>query len=255
MLRHTAAAAAVVAAFLLPASANALECYGAFTSALDLTKADASKFSLASEFCSQQKNATESSASSSEPQPRRASSITLTEQLQLYDAADPMTSIVESRPLYLAARDAVARSPRPAPAGRNFSELVTSVAAQHNIDPDFLQAIMFVESRANPKAVSHAGARGLMQVMPATARRFGVREPLVELHDPYTNIRVAAVYLKKLQSLFGNDLRLVLAAYNAGEGAVLKYGRKIPPYRETQGYVKNVLARYQFLTGVGMGVQ
>ena len=82
-----------------------------------------------------------------------------------------------------------------------------------------------------------------MQVILPTARRFGV-EGADQLHDPQTNLQVSARYLKTLQQRFGNDLELVLAAYNAGEGAVEKHGRRIPPYRETQEYVRKVLAEY-----------
>jgi soluble lytic murein transglycosylase-like protein len=194
-----------------------------------------------------------------EPASAEVAAPVLSEHLRLYDAEIPYASASEPRPLLIAAYQAVVQAPSPRNAvgrgfvprsvSRSYADMVASIARKHDIDPDLLQAIMFVESRANPRAVSHAGARGLMQVMPATARRFGVRQPLTELHDPYTNLNVAAVYLKKLQTLFGNDLRLVLAGYNAGEGAVLKYGRKVPPYRETQGYVVKVLDRYQSLRG------
>ncbi len=121
---------------------------------------------------------------------------------------------------------------------------VRAVAEKYNIDPLLLHAIAHVESRHDPQAVSPAGALGLMQVMPATARRFGVNDPERELHDPRVNLEVSSIYLKKLQGLFGNDLRLILAAYNAGENAVIKYGRQIPPYRETQAYVRDVMSHY-----------
>ncbi len=88
-----------------------------------------------------------------------------------------------------------------------------------------------------------------MQVVVPTARRFGVEEASA-LHDPETNLQVSARYLKELQRRFGNDLKLVLAAYNAGEGAVEKHGRRIPPYRETQDYVRKVLAEYALLLRV-----
>ena len=88
-----------------------------------------------------------------------------------------------------------------------------------------------------------------MQVIVPTARRFGVNAAH-ELHHPETNLDVSARYLKVLQRRFGNDLPLVLAAYNAGEGAVEKHGRQIPPYRETQGYVRKVIAEYDLLRRV-----
>jgi soluble lytic murein transglycosylase-like protein len=96
------------------------------------------------------------------------------------------------------------------------------------------------ESGFNPMAISSAGARGLMQLMPATARRYGV----ARVHDPGENIAAGSAYLRDLIDMFGS-LELALAAYNAGEGAVIKYGRRIPPYRETQGYVRSVLMEYQ----------
>lgn len=130
-----------------------------------------------------------------------------------------------------------------------LAPLVDRVARDHDIDPLLLHAIARVESRHQPGAVSHAGAYGLMQVIVPTARRFGVDEAKA-LHDPDTNLQVSALYLKTLQRRFGNDLKLVLAAYNAGEGAVEKHGRRMPPYRETQDYVRKVLAEYALLLQV-----
>lgn len=124
---------------------------------------------------------------------------------------------------------------------------VDAVARRHDIDPLLLHAVAHVESRYNSQAVSSAGARGVMQVMPATAARFGV-ERASALHDAPTNLDVSAAYLKNLQGRFGTNLPLVLAAYNAGEGAVERHGRRIPPYAETQSYVKQVLAQYRLLT-------
>jgi soluble lytic murein transglycosylase-like protein len=124
---------------------------------------------------------------------------------------------------------------------------VTTVAQAYQIDPLLLHAIAHVESRHNASAVSHAGALGLMQVMPATAQRFGVTAPRSQLLDPRTSLEVSSAYLKNLQGRFKNDLTLVIAAYNAGEGAVEKYGRKVPPYKETRGYVRDVLAQYHLL--------
>jgi soluble lytic murein transglycosylase-like protein len=127
---------------------------------------------------------------------------------------------------------------------RAAAPALARAARDYGIDPLLLHAVAHIESRHNPQAMSHAGARGLMQVMPATARRFGVQQPHHELLDPETNVRVSAEYLKTLQARFGNNLPLVLAAYNAGEGAVEKYGRKVPPYRETQAYVRMVIDTY-----------
>ena len=133
-----------------------------------------------------------------------------------------------------------------------MAPLIDQAARTHDIDPLLLHAIARVESRHQPRAVSHAGAHGMMQVIVPTARRFGVGAAS-ELHDPQVNLQVSARYLKTLQQRFGNDLPLVLAAYNAGEGAVEKYGRRVPPYRETQDYVRKVLAEYGLLRRVSAG--
>lgn len=166
------------------------------------------------------------------------------EQLRLYDSnATRVISAGRYR-----AEPSVAAKPPPAV---NYAEQIAAVGRDFDIDPGFLAAVMHVESRGNPKAVSPKGARGLMQLMPATASRMGVSDPIVALDDPVVNLRAGAAYLKTLQKRFGNNLDLVLAAYNAGEGAVMKYGRKVPPYRETQGYVTSVMDRYRGLRAAG----
>lgn len=152
----------------------------------------------------------------------------------------PPQSVVRSRPI---GSDAASRA-------IEMSPQVSEVARAYRIDPLLLHAIAYVESRHNPKAVSHAGAIGMMQVMPATARRFGVDAPHSQLRDPKTSLEVSSAYLKFLQDRFDNDLTLVVAAYNAGEGAVEKHGRRVPPYKETQAYVRDVLAHYRMLTDV-----
>ncbi len=140
------------------------------------------------------------------------------------------------------------------PPGRDAARVLTlapaltAAARAHDIDPLLLHAIAHIESRHNTEAVSPAGARGVMQVMPATARRFGVGDPERSLHDADTNLRASAALLRTLRKRYGDDLRLVLAAYNAGEGAVEKYGRDVPPYPETQAYVRNVTAVYRRLS-------
>jgi len=141
---------------------------------------------------------------------------------------------------------ALPRSPRQPLRAVSLAPAIDAVARKHDIDPLLLHAIAHVESRHDPAARSHAGALGVMQVMPATARRFGVAEKQA-LHLPDTNLEVSAAYLKTLQQRFGLDLRLVLAAYNAGEGAVERYGRRIPPYPETRDYVQRVLQQYGVL--------
>jgi soluble lytic murein transglycosylase-like protein len=152
---------------------------------------------------------------------------------------------------------AAMRLPAPSASQRNaagaravaLSPDIDEVARRHDIDPLLLHAIAHVESRHNAAAHSHAGAQGVMQVMPSTAQRFGV-DGTRALYEPRTNLEVSAAYLKSLQERFGNDLTLVLAAYNAGEGAVEKHGRKVPPYAETRSYVRQVLDAYRTLSSI-----
>lgn len=126
---------------------------------------------------------------------------------------------------------------------RPYGAVVARAAGQYGIEAALLHAVISVESGYNARAVSKRGAAGLMQLMPATARRYGVADAF----DPADNVRAGAQYLSDLLKLFDNDLRLALAAYNAGEGAVIKYGRRIPPYRETVAYVPKVVDFYRKL--------
>jgi soluble lytic murein transglycosylase-like protein len=112
--------------------------------------------------------------------------------------------------------------------------------SRHKIDPLLVYAQMSQESSFKIKATSYKGARGLMQLMPATAVRFGV----TNIYDPKQNIEGGVKYMRWLLDTFDGDVRLALAGYNAGEGAVMKYGNTIPPYRETQDYVARITARY-----------
>lgn len=114
-------------------------------------------------------------------------------------------------------------------------ELVAQIAARHSLPPELVDSVIQVESNYNPYAVSPKGAQGLMQLIPATARRFGVSD----VFDPADNIQGGVRYLKYLLDLYGGNYRLALAAYNAGEGAVARHGG-VPPYRETERYVKLV---------------
>lgn len=117
-------------------------------------------------------------------------------------------------------------------------------SAQNNqVDRELIHAVMHVESAFKTKATSRKGAQGLMQLMPATAKRMGV----TNAYDPAQNIEGGAKYLRQLLNLFNNDLTLAVAAYNAGENAVIKYGYHIPPYKETQAYVPKVMAVYNAL--------
>jgi len=124
-----------------------------------------------------------------------------------------------------------------------IAEAITSAAIQTSIEPALLHAVIRVESNYNTNALSPQGARGLMQLMPATSKRFNV----VNAYDPKQNILAGAKYLRELQTLFNGNIQLVLAAYNAGPNAVTKYGYKIPPYLETRLYVPKVLNIYQQL--------
>lgn len=119
--------------------------------------------------------------------------------------------------------------------------LIRQNGSRHGVDPLLIFLVMEQESHFNPRAVSPKGARGLMQLMPGTAARFGVRRP----HDPAQNISAGTRYLKQLLTRFNNRVDLVLASYNAGEGAVAKYGNRVPPYRETRNYVKRISFRYK----------
>ncbi|MDQ3283967.1 MAG: lytic transglycosylase domain-containing protein [Acidobacteriota bacterium] len=120
-----------------------------------------------------------------------------------------------------------------------FDPIIERYAAKYNVDPTLVRAVIQVESNFNPACVSHKGARGLMQLMPETAKRFGV----TNIHDPEQNIHGGVKYLSYLMRLFNEDMPRVLAGYNAGENAVLKYGG-IPPYQETSNYVTRALTVY-----------
>lgn len=125
-----------------------------------------------------------------------------------------------------------------------IDQLIRTNADRFGIDPYLVFLVIEKESRFRTRAVSPKGAMGLMQLMPGTARRLGVRRPF----DAAENIRGGTQYMRELMNMFGGKVDLVLASYNAGEGAVLKYGRNVPPYRETRDYVKTIGKRYG-LTG------
>ncbi|CAN5905193.1 lytic transglycosylase domain-containing protein [soil metagenome] len=126
-----------------------------------------------------------------------------------------------------------------------YSTIIKETATQYQVDEALLHAVIKTESRYNPNAVSPKGATGLMQLMPATARRYGV----TNAKDPAQNVQGGARYLKDLLNRFNNNLSLVLAAYNAGENAVSRHGNRLPPYRETLSYVPQVLKDYQTYSG------
>ena len=122
-----------------------------------------------------------------------------------------------------------------------YHPIVVSAASKYQLEPEFLHAVITAESSYRRKAVSSAGAQGLMQLMPVTAERFGVDDPF----DPQQSIHAGALYLNKLLKEFKTK-QLALAAYNAGEGTVRRYNREIPPFPETQRYVKKVMKFYWY---------
>jgi Zn-finger nucleic acid-binding protein len=125
-----------------------------------------------------------------------------------------------------------------------LDNLIRVSGNKYNVDPYLIFLVMEQESHFNTHAVSPKGARGLMQLMPGTGARFGVRRP----HDAAQNIAGGTRYLRELLDRFNNRVDLVLASYNAGEGAVLKFGHKVPPYAETRNYVKKISKRYKRTT-------
>jgi soluble lytic murein transglycosylase-like protein len=122
-----------------------------------------------------------------------------------------------------------------------FKDVVEDAARQYGLDPYLLHAMIKVESGYDPRALSAKGARGLMQLMPETARRFGVSDAF----NPRENVRAGAEYVHWLLELFQGDVELALAGYNAGEQAVIRAGYRIPAYGETRNYVPKVLAYYK----------
>jgi soluble lytic murein transglycosylase len=128
----------------------------------------------------------------------------------------------------------------------SFDSLIYVISQRHGVEPSLVKAIVKAESDFDSMAISRAGAKGLMQLMPETARRMGVKD----IYDPEDNVNGGTRYLSKLLNLFGGRVPMAVAAYNAGESAVLKYGA-IPPYSETQTYVKRVMRYYDYYSGKG----
>jgi soluble lytic murein transglycosylase-like protein len=124
-----------------------------------------------------------------------------------------------------------------------IDQFIVESGSRNGVDPVLIYALMHQESSFKRGAISPKGARGLMQLMPGTAARFGVANTF----DPRQNIEGGTRYLRFLLDAFDGDIALTLAGYNAGEGAVLKYGRRVPPYRETQEYVRRITQRYALM--------
>jgi soluble lytic murein transglycosylase-like protein len=131
-------------------------------------------------------------------------------------------------------------------AAQPYAELVSAAATANELPEALLHAVIKTESSYNARATSPKGARGLMQLMPNIAREMGV----TNAYDPKANIQGGARYLKRLMTMFDNDIRLAVAAYNAGPQAVLSRGNVVPPFAETQRYVPSVLNQYRRLQGL-----
>ncbi len=152
-------------------------------------------------------------------------------------AAPPQEAAAAARPAPADARLRAGLMDR----ARNYVGWVDEAARASQVDARLLHAVIAAESGYNPAARSPKGAIGLMQLLPATARRYGVADS----YDAQQNIQGGARYLADLLRMFHNDTQLALVAYNAGENAVWRYGAKVPPYRETQAYVPRVLDFYR----------
>ena len=171
------------------------------------------------------------------------------EEIRLEMAKSDETLAAARRPVEPVASPSVMVA-RAAPAWTTGSARIDGLirlnGKRYGVDPYLIYLVMHQESRFSTVATSHAGAQGLMQLMPGTAARYGVMNP----YDPAQNISGGTRYLADLLRLFRGRVDLALAGYNAGEGAVMKYGRRVPPYRETQNYVRTIGGRYAQNSGV-----
>lgn len=161
-----------------------------------------------------------------------------------YSRSDAGTVVVSDQGLAAAPAAAPARARR----GSEFDAIIDDHARARGLSPVLVRAVIEAESAFNPRAVSRVGAMGLMQLMPGTARDLGVSDPF----DPVENIRGGTTYLRALLDRFDGDERLALAAYNAGPGAVERYG-SVPPYRETRDYVAKISNRIKHVTAIQRG--
>jgi soluble lytic murein transglycosylase-like protein len=155
-------------------------------------------------------------------------------------AAGALSVAPASQPIVFHAPSTSAAGEMGTTGNTRYDELIAQSAARNGVDPNLIVAVMRQESGFNSRALSYKGASGLMQLMPGTARRFGV----TNIFDAAQNIEGGARYLRFLLDSFNGDITLVLAGYNAGEGAVVNSGYRVPRYRETQNYVRSISARY-----------
>ena len=206
------------------------------------TDAIATRFTEATRFC-----APGASPGSSKPAAVPAGALTEIAPVEVVDRQ----SVSVRMPGYQQRLASASRDVRASGGQANSSALVTAIAHKYRINPRLLASMMQAESAGRQGAISNKGALGLMQVMPGTAREMGVRDPRAMLNNPVLALSTGAAYLKKLQGQLGNNVPLVVAAYNAGPGAVRK-ARGVPRYRETQGYVRKVMRSYAG-TGAGSG--
>jgi soluble lytic murein transglycosylase-like protein len=159
-------------------------------------------------------------------------------------AIDESTANSSPKPLTKLTSMAIGRSLDGFTTGNStVDSFIVDSGSRNGVDPVLLYAIMHQESTFKSKAVSPKGARGLMQLMPGTAARYGV----TNIFDPRQNVEGGARYVRFLLDLFDGDVNLTLAGYNAGEGAVMKYGYRVPPYSETQEYVRRISLRYALM--------
>jgi soluble lytic murein transglycosylase-like protein len=156
---------------------------------------------------------------------------------------DPRYQLLIASPSEVAAASPKGKSTDWLARSAQYDGVISVAAKAATIQAELVRAVIVVESGFNPRAVSKKGAVGLMQLQPATARRYGVKN----IYDPEQNVRAGAHYLSDLLVRYENNLELALAAYNAGEDAVERYGRRVPPFRETLAYVPSVMRVYQRL--------
>lgn len=170
---------------------------------------------------------------------------TARQALQAYGAAAPLTAAAAADSADSLRARAATLGKAAADTVRAHGPAIEAAARETGLEPELVLAVILQESGGNARAVSPRGARGLMQLMPATARELGVRDP----HDPQDGIRGGARYLARMRERYGGDLSLALAAYNAGPGNVDRAGGTVPPFRETRQYVARITDMLHRLTG------